>query len=105
MKTDNTVVLFRIKNLVREVDPTADVILYGSRARGDEHQESDWDLLILVDSKTDLDYERVFRHRLYEIELDLGEAFSVSVYNKNEWQLNHWMTPLYQNINKEGLRI
>ena len=105
MKTDNTIVLSRIKNLVREVDPTADVILYGSRARGDEHQESDWDLLILVDSKTDLDYERVFRHRLYEIELDLGEAFSVSVYNKNEWRSNHWMTPLYQNINKEGLRI
>jgi uncharacterized protein len=105
MKTNNTIVLSRIKNLVREVDPTADVILYGSRARGDEHPESDWDLLILVDSKTDLDYERVFRHRLYEIELDLGEAFSVSVYNKNEWRLNHWMTPLYQNINKEGLRI
>lgn len=105
MKPDNTVVLFRIKNLVREINPTADVILYGSRARGDEHQESDWDLLILVDSETDLDYERVFRHRLYEIELDLGEAFSVSVYNKNEWRLNHWMTPLYQNINKEGLRI
>jgi uncharacterized protein len=105
MKTDNTIVLSRIKNLVREVDPTADVILYGSRARGDEHQESDWDLLILVDSKTDLDYESVFRHRLYEIELDLGEAFSVSVYNKNEWRSNHWMTPLYQNINKEGLRI
>jgi uncharacterized protein len=105
MKTDNTVVLSRIKNLVREIDPTADVILYGSRARGDEHPESDWDLLILVDSKTDLDYERVFRHRLYEIELDLGEVSSVSVYNKNEWRLNHWMTPLYQNINKEGLRI
>jgi predicted nucleotidyltransferase len=105
MKTDNTVVLSRIKNLVRDIDPTADVILYGSRARGDERQDSDWDLLILVDSKTDLDYERVFRHKLYEIELDLIEAFSVSVYNKNKWRLNHWMTPLYQNINKEGLRI
>jgi predicted nucleotidyltransferase len=97
--------LSRIKDLVREIDPTADVILYGSRARGDEQPESDWDLLILVDSKSDLDYERVFRHRLYEIELESGEAFSVSVYNKNEWKLNHWMTPLYQNITKEGLRI
>ena len=105
MKTKNTVVLSRIKNLVREIDPTSDVILYGSRARGEEHPESDWDLLILVNTQTDLDYERVFRHRLYEIELELGEAFSVSVYNKKEWKLNHWMTPLYQNIAKEGLRI
>jgi predicted nucleotidyltransferase len=105
MKTDKSVILSKIKIIVREIDPTADVILYGSRARGDEHADSDWDLLILVDSKTDLDYEKVFRHRLYEIELDMGEAFSTSVYNKNEWRSKYWMTPLYKNIAKEGLRI
>ena len=105
MKTDKSIVLSKIKTLVREIDPTADVILYGSRARGDEHPDSDWDLLILVNSKTDLDYERIFRHRLYEIELELVEAFSITVHNKNEWRSKHWMTPLYQNIAKEGLRI
>jgi uncharacterized protein len=105
MKPGKTRMLSKIKNLIKEIDPTADVILYGSRARGDEHPESDWDLLILVNSKTDLDYERVFRHRLYDIELESGVAISVSVYNKNEWRLNHWITPLYQNITREGLRI
>lgn len=105
MKSSKKEILDRIKNLVREIDPSAEVILYGSRARGDEHPESDWDLLILVDSKTDLDYEKVFRHKLFEVELESGEAFSVSVYNKKEWKLNHWITPLYQNIAKEGIRI
>jgi uncharacterized protein len=105
MKTDKSVVIPRIKKLVKEIDLNADVILYGSRARGDEHPDSDWDILILVNSKTDLDYETVFRHRLYEIELELGESFSISVYNKNEWRSKYWMTPLYLNIAKEGLRI
>ncbi len=105
MKTDKSIVLSRIKSIVKEIDPTADVILYGSRARGDEHPDSDWDLLILVNSKADLDYERIFRHSLYEIELELGEAFSITVYNKIEWRSKHWMTPLYQNISDEGLRI
>ena len=105
MNTDKSIILSRIKTLVREIDPTADVILYGSRARGDEHPDSDWDLLFLVNSKTDLDYERIFRHRLYEIELESGEALSITVHNKNEWKSKHWMTPLYQNIAKEGLRI
>jgi predicted nucleotidyltransferase len=105
MKTSKNKILSRIKNLVREIDPSSEVILYGSRARGDEHPESDWDLLILVDSRTDLDYEKVFRHKLFEIELELSEAFSVSVHNKEEWRLNHWITPLYQNISKEGIRI
>jgi predicted nucleotidyltransferase len=105
MKTEKSSVLFRIRDLVKEIDPTADVILYGSRARGEEHPDSDWDILILVDSKTDLDYERIFRHKLYDIELEVGEAFSVTVHNKNEWKSKYWMTPLYQNILREGIRI
>jgi uncharacterized protein len=105
MKTNRSIVLSRIKTFVREIDPTADIILYGSRARGNENPDSDWDILILSNSKTDLDYEKVFRHKLYEIELELNEAFSISVYNKNEWKSKYWMTPLYQNIAKEGLRI
>ncbi len=105
MKINKSIVLSKIKSLVKEIDRDAEVILYGSRARGEEHQDSDWDILILVDSKTDLDYERVFRHRLYEIELDLDEAFSISVYNKDDWRSKYWMTPLFQNIAREGLRI
>jgi|SRR5450759_4451757 predicted nucleotidyltransferase len=105
MKADNSIVLSKIKTLVKEIDRDADIILYGSRARGDEHPDSDWDILILVNSKTDLDYERIFRHRLYEIELEIGEAFSISVYNKNEWRSKYWMTPLFQNIASEGIRI
>lgn len=34
-----------------EVDPEAEVVLFGSRARGDFHDESDWDDLILVDKE------------------------------------------------------
>ena len=105
MKTDKLIVLSKIKTLVKEIDRDADVILYGSRARGDEHPDSDWDILILVNSIADLDYERIFRHRLYEIELEIGEAFSISVYNKNEWRSKYWMTPLFQNIASEGIRI
>jgi predicted nucleotidyltransferase len=105
MKPDKSIVLPRIKKVVSEIDPTADVILYGSRARGDEHPDSDWDLMILVNSRTDLDLESIFRHRLYEIELELDVSLSTTVHNKNEWKLKHWMTPLYQNISKEGLRI
>jgi len=105
MEKEKLKVLSIIKSVVRQIDPTADIILYGSRARGDDHPESDWDILILVDSKADLDYERVFRHKLFEIELELNEAFSVTVHNKNEWKSRYRVTPLYQNIIKEGLRI
>jgi len=105
MKPEKSLLFTQIRTLVKEIDPSADVILYGSRARGDDHPDSDWDILILVDSKTDLEYERIFRHRLYDLELESGEAFSVTVHNKTEWKSKHWMTPLYKNISREGIRI
>ena len=36
-----------IKQNVLEVDNTAEVWMYGSRVRGDAHEESDWDVLVL----------------------------------------------------------
>jgi predicted nucleotidyltransferase len=44
--------LERVKHAVHEVEPEADIVLYGSRARGDAHAESDWDFLILLDGVT-----------------------------------------------------
>jgi len=41
-------ILERIKNSVKETAPDATLILYGSYARGDESEDSDIDLLVLV---------------------------------------------------------
>ena len=40
--------LDQVKQTIHEIEPEADIILYGSRARGDAHPESDWDFLILL---------------------------------------------------------
>ena len=41
--------LERCRWAVRHVVPDADIILYGSRARGDAQEYSDYDILVLVD--------------------------------------------------------
>jgi uncharacterized protein len=105
MKNQNEIVLSRIKQQVKEIDPSADIILYGSRARGDERPDSDWDILILINAKADIETEKVFRHKLFDLELKLGEAVSTSVYNKQEWKSKYWMTPLYKSISLEGIKI
>lgn len=38
-----------VKQAISEIEPNADVILYGSRARGTSDGDSDWDFLILTD--------------------------------------------------------
>jgi predicted nucleotidyltransferase len=105
MINKRNIVLSMIKRKVLEIDSGASIFLYGSRARGDERADSDWDILILTDMKADMETEQMFRHQIYDVELELGESISIFVYNRNEWKQKHWMTPLYNNIKNEGITI
>lgn len=94
-----------IKQKIAEIDSKAQVILYGSRARGNERADSDWDILILTDYDADLTTERIFRNKLYDLELELGESFSVFVYSDIEWNTKQISTPFYFNVTNEGIRL
>ena len=105
MKSKTELISQLIRNSVSSIDPDAEVILYGSRARGDERADSDWDILILTDYSVDLQIERNFRNTLYDLELETGESFSVYALSKSDWQNNQRFTPFYQNVSHEGIRI
>lgn len=94
-----------IKNCINEIDPSATVFLYGSRARGDERKDSDWDILILTDYPANLEVERKFRDKLYDLELETGESFSIFVYSKYDWKTKQKITPYYQNVVSEGISL
>jgi predicted nucleotidyltransferase len=78
--------LRQIKQAVHEVEPDAELWLFGSYARGDARPESDWDLLVLLDGPVDRDRKQTLRHRLFELELESGEAISARIYSHAEWQ-------------------
>ena len=94
----------QIKNVVRQIDPTAVAILYGSRATGKARKDSDWDILILVDKPAvSIKDEQVFRNNLYDLELDAGEAISTFVYAKDDWNTRLSVTPLFQAVKQNGV--
>ena len=94
-----------IKTSIMAIDPKAQVIIFGSRARGDAKKDSDWDILILTDYPVTTEIERSFRNNLFDIEIETGEVFSSFVYQKQIWNTKHKVTPLYRNIKREGVRI
>ena len=95
-----------IRQKVNELDSTAEVILYGSRARGDNKRDSDWDVMILLNRKNvDKKIEQTFRHHLLDIELEIGVPISVFVYSKSDWEGKYSITPLFKSIKKEGILI
>jgi len=94
-----------IKQAIGRIDSDAKIILYGSRARGTERIDSDWDILVLTDYPVDILKERQFRNALYDLELETGEPFSVFVYSKNDWDTKQIVTPFYINVTNDGIRI
>lgn len=94
----------RISKTIHDNDPRAEAYLFGSRARGDFKDNSDWDILILVDeSKVTNELEDKFREDLYDIELDAGQVISTFIYTKDYWSNNLLYSPLYNNVKKEGI--
>jgi uncharacterized protein len=104
-QTEN-LVLKKIKAKVHEKDPFAQVILFGSHARGEARKDSDWDILILLNiPHVSRSLKREYVQLIYDLELETNQGISVFVFGKNEWHTLHAPTPFYKNIQKEGIAL
>ena len=100
---DKNYLLQLIKKSVSSTEPNAILILYGSYARNDFRDDSDLDLLVLVDKEiiTRVDQKRI-KYPLYDIEFDTGTIISPLIFSKKEWEVKHSSTPFYENVTREG---
>ena len=99
-------ILQKIKMVVDKNAPDSEVYLYGSQARGNAKKLSDRDLLILLNTpNVTFDFETRFMDEFYELELETGEIFSPLIYSKDDWKSKYSITPLYQSIQREGIRL
>ena len=80
-------VIDNIRQVASSVLPQGSKLyLYGSRARGDAREDSDWDLLLLLDKpqQDSTDFDR-YAYPIMERGFDLWQYFSVHTYTKDEW--------------------
>jgi predicted nucleotidyltransferase len=98
--------LTRCRTAIKSIEPSAEVILYGSRARGDAEQESDYDFLILTDGEVTLKREDAFRRQLYPLEMETGAVFTVMLVSRGDWgSALYDAMPFYQNIERDGVML
>lgn len=103
----NEQTIFTIKNRLSEVLPQgSEAILFGSRARGDYHQGSDWDILILLDKdKINRLVDEDISFSLRELGWDIGEEINAILFTKKDWEANKHKSMLYYNVTNEGVRL
>lgn len=99
---NNTTFEHLIANIVHREAHDAKVILYGSRARGDFHPDSDWDVLVLLNQEyiKESDHERI-AFPLYDLGIDNNTLVSPKLYTFKDWNKRSF-TLFYKNIEKEG---
>lgn len=103
---NNEEIINKIVSMVSKTAPNSEVFLYGSRARGDAGKMSDWDVLVLMNRrKITFDEETIFMNAFYDLELETGEVLSPLIYSKNDWKKKYIHTPLFENIQRDGIRI
>jgi len=96
--------LGRVKRVVLEVEPDAEIILYGSRARQDSDAQSDWDFLILLDGSVGDERVNRIRHRLYEVEWDCDEVLCSIICGRKEWNSPLYKSmPFHRNVELDGV--
>jgi len=100
----NNHILSAVKQKITEIDPDAKVILFGSRARYDFHNESDWDFLILTKLVVTQDLKNRISDSLFETELETDSILSGIVQNSDFWN-SISSAPIFKNIAKNGIEI
>ena len=96
--------LKRIKQAILTIDGKAEIILFGSRARGDAGKDSDWDILVVTDKQAGIALQNSIRDRMYDIELEYLQPVSTIILDKSHWNKIS-ITGFYENVMKEGVAL
>ncbi len=99
--------LAEAKRAILSVEPKAEVYLFGSRARGDFNEESDWDLLVLLPGKVDWGIKSNIIGAIHDVEMNYFEIFNLVIKDAGYWthdRLYH-ATPFYKNVSVEKVEV
>ena len=98
--------LRRVREAVKAIEPDAQIILYGSRARGDAEPDSDWDLLVILDGRVDGRRASSVRHAIYAVEREVGEVFATMVRSRDKWESDLYRAmPFHVSVEREGVPV
>ena len=92
-----------IKNKIHLVLPDAKIFLFGSRANGDAHEESDWDILILLYKTPDKATKNLIHETVFPLSLEIGAHISTIIVSEDDWNNNPSWYALRQSFSQKAI--
>jgi predicted nucleotidyltransferase len=97
-----------LEELISKVNAAFEVkkiILFGSKARGDSHESSDVDIMVIIEEEM-----KGKRNKLSEISFEVNYKYDTNIYAglgySSKWENKEYLTlPLPSNITKEGIEL
>ena len=99
-------IITEIRNVAKNSMPQGSrMFLFGSQARGDADESSDWDILILLDKERvkNADFDAV-AYPIVELGWRLGIEINPILYTYADWEKRSF-TPFYKNIQKDKIEL
>jgi predicted nucleotidyltransferase len=90
--------------ILRREFPVDNVVLFGSKARGDDQPESDVDLLVLTRVPVTPALKRQITHALFDIQLSYNVVLSMMIIPLEQWETGVYrILPIRQEIERDGV--
>lgn len=105
MDVKDEIIVQKVKQEILSIDKDAEIVLFGSHARGDARDDSDWDFLFLTDERITYAFRMALSRKMLDIELNENVVLQVVPRNKSDWQFKYVNSPFYCNIEEEGIRL
>ena len=102
-------IVYQFAKQLREIygDELKKVVVYGSYARGDYRDDSDIDIMILLDL-SDMDIKQ-YRHELSgeTFDFNMDHDLDIKPIAKSQQHFQNWVDayPFYANVEKEGVKL
>ena len=105
MTLEEKAALGELKRVLREQYGVTSVVVYGSKARGDDSPDSDIDVMIVLDNYTP-QIEAAIDELVYDINLARDCLISVVIFGRRELEEGPMgESPLYKRILAEGVPV
>ena len=106
MNAKDLQIVNKLKSRLQKKVNLHQVILFGSRARGDAEPDSDMDLLVILNEPVSRKSRKIVSDNAWEVGFDAGVVVVPVVVNRNNWENGpDKLSLLAMAIREEGMRI